>query len=71
MFQNTKEARAGKLGPTWEGPYQVTKVMSNGAYKLQTKEGRSLNNSWNAVHLKLYYFQEVLSLEKKKEGKNE
>ena len=56
VFQNTKEAGAGKLGPNWEGPYQVTKVVGNGAYKLETKEGRQIANSWNAIHLKRYYF---------------
>ena len=39
VFQNTKEAGAGKLAPTWEGPYLITKVVGNGAYKLQTDKG--------------------------------
>ena len=55
VFQNTKEAGAGKLGPTWEGPYLITKVVGHGAYKLRTKEGREINNSWNAIHLKQYH----------------
>ena len=37
VFQNTKEARAGKLGPNWEGPYRVTKIVGQGAYKLQAQ----------------------------------
>ena len=32
VFQNTKEARLGKLGPNWEGPYKITKIISQGAY---------------------------------------
>ena len=55
VFQNTKEAGAGKLAPTWEGPYLITKVVGNGAYKLQTDKGRDINNSWNAIHLKQYH----------------
>ena len=55
VFQNTKEAGAGKLAPTWEGPYLITKVVGHGAYKLQTKEGRDINNSWNAIHLRQYH----------------
>ncbi|KAL5569097.1 hypothetical protein UlMin_025672 [Ulmus minor] len=35
VFQNTKEAGAGKLGPNWEGPYKITKIVGHGAYKLQ------------------------------------
>ena len=27
VFQNTREEGAGKLGPTWEGPYQITDVV--------------------------------------------
>nr|GEU74436.1 reverse transcriptase domain-containing protein [Tanacetum cinerariifolium] len=29
----------GKLGPKWEGPYEVTEALSNGAYKLRSTEG--------------------------------
>nr|GFC44999.1 reverse transcriptase domain-containing protein [Tanacetum cinerariifolium] len=32
----------GKLGPKWEGPYEVTEVLGNGAYKLQSTEGTVL-----------------------------
>ena len=52
VFQNTKEAGAGKLAPTWEVPYLITKVSGNGAYKLQSRDGRDLANGWNATHLK-------------------
>nr|GFA65009.1 reverse transcriptase domain-containing protein [Tanacetum cinerariifolium] len=33
---------AGKLGPKWEGPYEVTEVLGNGAYKLRDMDGREL-----------------------------
>ncbi|KAL5576837.1 hypothetical protein UlMin_018536 [Ulmus minor] len=56
VFQNTKEAGAGKLGPNWEGPYKITKIVGHGAYKLQARDGRDIHNSWNATHLKLYHF---------------
>nr|GFA20300.1 reverse transcriptase domain-containing protein [Tanacetum cinerariifolium] len=29
----------GKLGPKWEGPYEVTEVLGNGAYKLRSTDG--------------------------------
>ncbi|KAK0580108.1 hypothetical protein LWI29_036450 [Acer saccharum] len=56
VFQNTREEGAGKLGPTWEGPYQVTDIVGRGAYKLRGLDGRELHNSWNAIHLKQYHF---------------
>ncbi|XP_057789181.1 uncharacterized protein LOC131006011 [Salvia miltiorrhiza] len=55
VFQNTKETSAGKLAPNWEGPYLITKVVGRGAYKLQSTDGREINNSWNALHLKQYH----------------
>ncbi|GKD00560.1 hypothetical protein Tco_1170834, partial [Tanacetum coccineum] len=30
----------GKLGPKWEGPYEVTEVLGKGAYKLRDMDGR-------------------------------
>nr|GEW10976.1 hypothetical protein [Tanacetum cinerariifolium] len=32
----------GKLGPKWEGPYEVTEVLGNGAYKLRSTDGTML-----------------------------
>ncbi|XP_057803119.1 uncharacterized protein LOC131018411 [Salvia miltiorrhiza] len=55
VFQNTKEIGAGKLAPNWEGPYLITKVVGHGAYRLQSTDGRDINNSWNAIHLKQYH----------------
>ncbi|KAK0592411.1 hypothetical protein LWI29_018735 [Acer saccharum] len=56
VFQNNREEGTGKLGPTWEGPYQVTDIVGRGAYKLRGLDGRELHNSWNAIHLKQYHF---------------
>nr|GFC49922.1 reverse transcriptase domain-containing protein [Tanacetum cinerariifolium] len=33
---------AEKLGPKWEGPYEVTEALGNGAYKLRDMDGREL-----------------------------
>ena len=55
VFQNTKEAGAGALGYSWEGPYQITKVLRSGAYRLADLAGIPLRLSWNAEHLKKYY----------------
>ncbi|GJR03422.1 reverse transcriptase domain-containing protein [Tanacetum coccineum] len=35
-------AASGKLRPKWEGPYEVTEALGNGAYKLRTMGGADL-----------------------------
>ena len=32
----------GKLGPNWEGPYIISRVVRPGNYELQTEEGKIL-----------------------------
>nr|GFD44847.1 hypothetical protein [Tanacetum cinerariifolium] len=32
----------GKLGPKWEGPYEVTDALGNRAYKLRSMDGTML-----------------------------
>ena len=44
-----------KLGPNWEGPYIITRVVRPGNYELQTEEGKILQHTWNAEHLKRFY----------------
>ncbi|KAJ9557089.1 hypothetical protein OSB04_011703 [Centaurea solstitialis] len=56
VFPNTQELNAGKLSIKWEGPYIISKIIGNGAYKLTTIEGKEVPRSWNATHLKRYYF---------------
>ncbi|GJT08279.1 reverse transcriptase domain-containing protein [Tanacetum coccineum] len=45
----------GKLGPKWEGPYEVTEALGKGAYKLRDMEGRELPRTWNICNLKKCY----------------
>ncbi|XP_058189300.1 uncharacterized protein LOC131306887 [Rhododendron vialii] len=47
--------KVGKLGPNWEGPYQVLHHVKAGTYRLATLRGKELPNSWNTEHLKKYY----------------
>nr|GEU31033.1 reverse transcriptase domain-containing protein [Tanacetum cinerariifolium] len=48
-------AAGGKLGPKWEGPYEVTDALGNGAYKLRSMEGTILPRTWNVANLKRCY----------------
>ncbi|XP_071699768.1 uncharacterized protein [Rutidosis leptorrhynchoides] len=58
VVRNNDASRAeklGKLGPNWEGPYQVVAINAAGSYKLADIEGRTLLNAWHAALLKRYY----------------
>ena len=52
---NTKEQGAGSLGPTWEGPYKIVKVVRPGTFKLEDMAGKEVLHPWNVEHLKYYY----------------
>ncbi|GKB83076.1 reverse transcriptase domain-containing protein [Tanacetum coccineum] len=45
----------GKLGPKWEGPYEVTEALGDGAYRLRSLEGTVLPRTWNIANLKKCY----------------
>ena len=50
-----KNPAHGKLGSNWEGPYIISRVVGPGNYELQTEEGKILQHTWNAEHLKRFY----------------
>jgi hypothetical protein len=51
-----KEDGHGKLESPWVGPYIVTKVIPEGAYRLQDKKtGKDESNPWNAEQLRRFY----------------
>nr|GEX92771.1 reverse transcriptase domain-containing protein [Tanacetum cinerariifolium] len=45
----------GKLKPKWEGPYEVSEALGNGAYKLRDMDGHELPRTWNICNLKRCY----------------
>nr|GEX82108.1 reverse transcriptase domain-containing protein [Tanacetum cinerariifolium] len=45
----------GKLGPKWEGPYEVTDALENEAYKLRSTDGTVLPRTWNVTNLNRCY----------------
>nr|GEX67589.1 reverse transcriptase domain-containing protein [Tanacetum cinerariifolium] len=50
-------AAGGKLGPKWDGPYEVTDALGNGAYKLRSMDGTMLPRTWNVTNLKRCYLK--------------
>ncbi|GJS90620.1 hypothetical protein Tco_0773256 [Tanacetum coccineum] len=36
------DVAGGKLGPKWEGPYEVTEALGDGAYRLRSMDGTIL-----------------------------
>ena len=49
------QQRSHKLAPTWEGPFIITKVLHNGAYRLYNVEQKKDEpHAWNAELL--YHF---------------
>ena len=50
-----KNLTHGKLGPNWEGPYIVSRIVRLGNYELHIEEGKVLSHLWNAEHLKQFY----------------
>ncbi|XP_077242342.1 uncharacterized protein LOC143882822 [Tasmannia lanceolata] len=47
--------KAGKLSPTWEGPYRVKEVIRPGSYRLETLEEQLLPHAWNSKNLRKYH----------------
>nr|GEU80010.1 reverse transcriptase domain-containing protein [Tanacetum cinerariifolium] len=45
----------GKLGPKWEGPYEVTEALGDGAYNMRSMDGTTLPRTWNIANLKRCY----------------
>ena len=44
-----------KLSPPWEGPYNITKVICPGTYKLRDSDDNILTNSWNIEQLRRFF----------------
>ena len=44
-----------KLSPKWTGPFRVSELPGNEAYKLETLEGETIPRTWNGENLKFYF----------------
>ena len=45
LLPTRKNPAHGKLGPNWEGPYIISRVVRPGNYELQTEEGKILQHT--------------------------
>ena len=52
LLPTRKNPTHGKLGPNWEGPYIISRIIQPSNYELQTEKEKTLHYSWNAEHLK-------------------
>nr|GEW95430.1 reverse transcriptase domain-containing protein [Tanacetum cinerariifolium] len=62
VYRNNEASHAedgGKLGPKWEGLYEVTEALGKGAYKLKDHNGHILPQTWNFCNLKKCYIHEM------------
>ncbi|GAU45489.1 hypothetical protein TSUD_191080 [Trifolium subterraneum] len=48
LRRNAKDSHEGKLAANWEGPYRVRGKTDNGAYHLETLQGKEIPRTWNA-----------------------
>ena len=56
VLGTTKNLAWGKLGPNWEGLYQITLVAEIGAYYLEDLDEKAVLHPWNVNNLKRYYY---------------
>ncbi|GJR30381.1 reverse transcriptase domain-containing protein [Tanacetum coccineum] len=62
VYRNNEASRAedtGKLGPKWEGPYEVTEALGKGSYRLKDRHGKELPRTWNVCNLKKCYIHKM------------
>ncbi|GJW45642.1 hypothetical protein Tco_0077288 [Tanacetum coccineum] len=62
VYRNNDASRVEdtrKLGPKWEGPYEVTKALRKGPYKLRDRDGKQLPRTWNISNLKKCYVHKM------------
>jgi len=50
-----KVSTQGKLAPNWECPFKIVENLQNGAYRLETLDGKAIPRTWNTSHLKFYF----------------
>ncbi|GJS48993.1 reverse transcriptase domain-containing protein [Tanacetum coccineum] len=62
VYHNNEASRVEdteKLGPKWEGPYEVTESLGKGSYRLKDRNGKELPRTWNVCNLKKCYIHKM------------
>ncbi|GJS39206.1 hypothetical protein Tco_0564249 [Tanacetum coccineum] len=62
VYRSNEASRAEdtrKLGPKWEGPYEVTGALRKGSYRLKDRNGKELPRAWNVCNLKKSYIHKM------------
>ncbi|GKA25353.1 hypothetical protein Tco_0711462 [Tanacetum coccineum] len=62
VYRNSEASRAEdteKLGPKWEGPYEVTEALGKRSYMLKDHNGKELPWTWNVCNLKKCYIHKI------------
>ncbi|GJX29065.1 hypothetical protein Tco_0237144 [Tanacetum coccineum] len=55
LEERRERAAIRKFKPKWEGPYEVTEALEDGAYRLRSMDGTVLPRTWNIANLKKCY----------------
>ncbi|XP_071740102.1 uncharacterized protein [Rutidosis leptorrhynchoides] len=58
VWRNNEASRAentGKLGPNWEGPYELIGISATGSYIMERLNGERIPLTWHATNLKRCY----------------
>jgi hypothetical protein len=50
-----RQENTGKMGPKWQGPYEITEAHKAGSYKLKDMKVKAIPRHWNACHLPHFY----------------
>ena len=62
VYRNNDASHAnvgGKLGPKWEGPYEVVEALGKGSYRLKDRDGTPIPRTWNICNLKKCYINQL------------
>ncbi|GKE99664.1 hypothetical protein Tco_0023015 [Tanacetum coccineum] len=62
VYRNNEASHAkdtGKLGPKWEGSYEVIEALGKGPYRLKDRNGKELPRTWNVCNLKKCYIHKM------------
>jgi hypothetical protein len=51
----TKDIKFGKWSLSWEGPYNIVKVIAANSYMMESLQGAHLSRALNGWYLKKYY----------------